>query len=365
MPPEVPPVASAPADRRLVLVAGTGRSGTSTLAGVLRRLGLHVPQPEVGSDDTNPRGFGEPQWVVDFHDRLLHQANVQVSDARPMAWKLTAEVADLPEAHERLDAWLGDQLDRADVVLVKDPRLSWFLPLWTAVARQRGVEPAFVTMLRPPPEVVGSKRTYYNARLLDGQGVAAWVNMMLGTERATRDSSRVLVRYHDLLQAWEHVVTSIGKELELAPLTGIDEHTRAEVAGFVDPGLRRISLTWDELDLPERLATLARSAWTSLDELATADSHGGPELRARLDELSDLYEAYYLESEAVTQSSVLAARADERRRTAAGAPPITGRMALLALAVAVARRLPGWVRRLAPASTRARVRGQLRGRRVE
>ena len=31
----------------LVLVSGSGRSGTSSLAGTLKRLGLHVPQPEV------------------------------------------------------------------------------------------------------------------------------------------------------------------------------------------------------------------------------------------------------------------------------------------------------------------------------
>ncbi len=98
---------SATADRRLVLVAGTGRSGTSTLAGILRRLGLHVPQPEVGSDSTNPRGFGEPQWVVDFHDELLTDANVQVSDARPLAWERTGELAERPEVQQRLNAWLG------------------------------------------------------------------------------------------------------------------------------------------------------------------------------------------------------------------------------------------------------------------
>ncbi|MGZ4640147.1 MAG: sulfotransferase family protein, partial [Actinomycetes bacterium] len=53
--------------RRLVLVAGVGRSGTSVFAGILRQAGFHVPQPEVDADSTNPKGFGEPRWVVDFH----------------------------------------------------------------------------------------------------------------------------------------------------------------------------------------------------------------------------------------------------------------------------------------------------------
>jgi hypothetical protein len=358
VPSSAPPVTTR---RRLVLVAGTGRSGTSTLVGVLRRLGLHVPQPEVGSDPTNPRGFGEPQWVVDFHDELLRRAHVQVSDGRPVAWQRTAELAARPEAQQQLGSWLGEQLDQAEVLVVKDPRLAWFLPLWTAAARAQGVDPAFLTMLRPPPEVVGSKRTYYNARLQDGQGVAAWLNMMLGTERATRGSRRVLVRYHDLLQGWEQVVTSIGKELDLAPLTEIDRRTREEVGHFVDPGLRRINLTWNDLDLPDRLATLARGSWASLDELASADDDDREQL-ASLDNFRELYESYYLESEVVSQSTLIAARQEAHRRGVE--TPISGRTALIALVTSGARRLPHWMRRLVPASLRARVRAQLGGRRV-
>ena len=44
---------------------------------------MHVPQPEVIADSSNPKGFGEPQWAVELHDRLLSEAGVQVSDSRP------------------------------------------------------------------------------------------------------------------------------------------------------------------------------------------------------------------------------------------------------------------------------------------
>ncbi len=84
-----------PADypRKVLFVAGAGRSGTSTMAGLMQILGLHVPQPEVVADETNPKGFGEPRWVVDHHDRLLKEAVVQVSDARPEAWFETGRIS--------------------------------------------------------------------------------------------------------------------------------------------------------------------------------------------------------------------------------------------------------------------------------
>ena len=69
-----------------MLVVGVGRSGTSLLTGILGQLGLHIPTPEVKADETNPRGFGEPRWVVDFHSRLLRAERVTVNDARPAAF---------------------------------------------------------------------------------------------------------------------------------------------------------------------------------------------------------------------------------------------------------------------------------------
>jgi len=73
-------------ERELILVVGVGRSGTSLLTGILGQLGVHIPQPEVKADDTNPRGFGEPRWVVDFHTRLLREQRITVNDSRPQAW---------------------------------------------------------------------------------------------------------------------------------------------------------------------------------------------------------------------------------------------------------------------------------------
>ena len=123
-----------PRARTLVLVAGSGRSGTSLFTGILQRLGYTVPKPEVPADPTNPRGFAESQWVVDFHTRLLKEARVQTADARPAAWAEMARVSLDDTTRAELRAWLGEQFARGDDVIIKDPRLSWFLPLWRSCA---------------------------------------------------------------------------------------------------------------------------------------------------------------------------------------------------------------------------------------
>ena len=86
---------------RVVLVAGAGRSGTSTIAGALSMLGLHLPEPQVPADDTNPRGFYETQWVVDFHKAMLKRSPVvRTLDSRPEAPELARSLPTPSDAAE-------------------------------------------------------------------------------------------------------------------------------------------------------------------------------------------------------------------------------------------------------------------------
>src|SRR3954452_6833855 len=226
------------AERSLVLVAGSGRSGTSLFSGMLQRLGYHVPQPEVPADDTNPKGFAESQWVVDFHTRLLRSAGVQVSDARPAAWAQTAQVA-LDETVEReLRTWLEGQFrDGGDHLIVKDPRLSWFLPLWRRVAEGYGVTPSFVTMLRHPAAVIASKQRWYGGWQGEAARCAGWVNFTLYTERATRGAPRAFVHYDDLLDDWTKTIGHVGEALDLSVVRDASAQSMREVHGFVDRSL--------------------------------------------------------------------------------------------------------------------------------
>lgn len=340
--------------RRIVFVVGSGRSGTSTMSGALKTLGMHVPQPEVAADATNPKGFGEPQWVVDFHAELLQRCGVQVSDSRPAAWFESGKTASFEPSRERLHAWLDDQLVHGGPELVvKDPRLSWFLGLWRSAAIRSQATPGYVTMLRHPAEVVGSKQKYYAGggatRAGEIQRTAAWINMMLGTERATRGSTRVFVRYADLLQDWTIPLFDIGRRFDLTSLQEANaNHVRA-VHAFIDPSLRRVDATWTDLDVPARLRDLAQETWDALDPLAEPDRDTA-EAQARLDELRTAYADMYGEAEAIAQSTTLAARRQGLATLPQPAQAVVKRGA---------DRVPHSVRAIIPASARRSVRKAL------
>ncbi len=221
--------------RTVLLVAGAGRSGTSTLAVLLQILGMHVPTPEVAADASNPKGFGEPRWVVDHHDALLAEAGVAVGDARPQAWFETGRIAARDEERARIAAWLEGHLAAHPELVVKDPRLSWFLGLWRVAAERAEARPVVATMLRPPAEVAGSRAKYYNNKLGAAHLVASWVNMLLHTELATRDSPRVFVRYADLLDDWVRTTQHVGSTLDLRHVLDARERAAARRAPLHRP----------------------------------------------------------------------------------------------------------------------------------
>lgn len=295
---------SAASGRTLLLVAGSGRSGTSLFSGILARLGFHVPQPEVAADDTNPRGFSESKWVVAFHTKLLQRAGVQVADARPAAWALTANVALDEEVERELRTWLEAEFRRGDHVVIKDPRLSWFLPLWRSCGEGVGAAVRFATVLRHPAAVIESKQRSYGGWQGDVDRTAGWLNQSLFTERATRDHPRVVVRYEDLLDDWTRVVGRAGEELGLAVVRDAPAAAIVQVHEFVDRSLSRSRPSWDEHEIPDGLRELADEVWDLLSGVAAGE--GSEASVERLEAARAAYIELYEDAEAIAQSSIAA-----------------------------------------------------------
>ena len=329
--------------RRLVLVVGVGRSGTSLLTGVLGQVGFHIPQPEVQADDTNPRGFGEPRWVVDFHRKLMRKARVTVFDSRPEAFDATRAAGDDPERQAELREWLARELDENAAVVVKDPRTSWFLPLWMRCADELGVTPDFATMLRHPAETVTSATKSYGDYLPAAARAGAWANVALETERATRGARRVFARYEDLLADWRREVTRMGECLELPQLAAIDPARAAAVDEFVDPTLHRNRVDWDDLEspVPAAVRDVVDTAWVRLQALAGPQGNE-PATLAALDDSRAAYAALYAGAEALVHSTI-------RARRGGAAPPAAPPSTYLK----IARRIPPRYRKLIRRALRA------------
>jgi hypothetical protein len=306
---------TAPAGREVVFVVGSGRSGTSTVTGVLQRVGLHVPAPEVPADSTNPRGFAEPQWVVRLNQQLLDGACVRMVDARPSAWDDCAAAADNARVRRRVDKWLARELVAHPRLAVKDPRLSWFIGTWTGAAQRNNADLGFVTMLRPPTEVLGSMSLHYHTRSGPVHGVAQWLNMLLGTERRTRGHRRAWLAYDRLLADPVEALGHIALSMEWPSLHNPSASQQRAVRDFVEPALRRSTTSWDGIEVPDQLRELAEDTWWALSQMA----NGEPTSPPLLDECWERYVEIYSVAEALTVSTAHAWRQRAlQRRSMAG-----------------------------------------------
>jgi hypothetical protein len=351
----------------LVLVSGSGRSGTSSLAGTLKRLGLHVPQPEVEASETNPRGFYEPQWVIDFHKRHLKELALFNIDSRPAAVDLVAHYVESGKPTAELHEWLSGQLGFGQIV-VKDPHAFWFAQVWEQVTAELDVDLRWLTALRHPAEVVGSRDIAYLSSQSDDlrltketSNVAGWVHAALLTEQAGRGGKRAFVRYVDLLADWRAALAPVQQQLDLAFNTDLTSSEHHDVDDFIEPSMRKSTVTWDDVRTPDWLRDMAEEVWHLLGVLTTSPHDA--DAQARLDEIHQDYTARYADAVALTfdhtrAESVLAGREardaqrgtvqqlrrdlEEARRhghAGADAPAVGGREAAAILRRAVVRRV--------------------------
>jgi hypothetical protein len=203
--------------------------------------------------------------------------------------------------------------------------------------------------------------------------LAAWTNIMLHTELATRGSARVFMRYHDLLADWTTSVFRAGNTLGIKAIQHAGPDNIDAVHDFIDPALRRMHSTWDDFSGPGQLRVLAEGTWDELNKLAEPDGDTA-EVQTALDSLREQYTALYLDAEAIARSSLQAAarRATARATgTASGdtsapdAEPSSRPIETPARGSRVERLVtlvPGGVRARVPARVRARIRGALRSR---
>ncbi len=302
--------------KRLLLVTGSGRSGTSSVAGTLKRLGLHVPQPEVPADEKNPLGYYETQWVADFHKDWLDAIHVRTIDTRPHAGD-AAMATVTPEREAEFRDWLAAELAArpdGDVVMIKETRAYWVYPLWQRVAAATGAELMSLTMLRHPTQVVRSRDTAYLSGRSDEfrieretANVAAWMNSVFVTERATRDNPRAFVPYYDLVEDWRSAMTRAGQQLaldtgELAAPHPVDD--------FITPSLNRSSDSWDGLHVPDALRDLAEQTWSAANVLVDAPDDAAAQ--AELERLAAAYADIYATAAALAADEKKAALLAER-----------------------------------------------------
>ncbi len=218
--------------RTALLIAGMHRSGTSAAAGLFAQLGAALGPRLMPPSADNPKGYFENLDVVGIHDALLNAFGRSWLDPRslPQDWLQHPVTAAIE--HGALSHWLDTTFASDPVILVKDPRISRFLPLWCKVLRAKGFDTRVLHVVRHPAEVAASLHARDSMAWNTGLLLWAVYNMEIANCRQSADI-RVL-NYPDFMHG---DLKGIDDELLTRLGTG-REQARQVAAQFLEPGLR-------------------------------------------------------------------------------------------------------------------------------
>ena len=126
-----------PKTKKMIVVLGAHRSGTSLCAAAVECLGADLGMDTLYANVENRKGFFEHPQVVQFNDRLLQTLGGSwdnplfdgpeaISHADLTAWRL--------EASQLITRLFGD----IDVAALKDPRMCQLIDFWVPVFKACG-----------------------------------------------------------------------------------------------------------------------------------------------------------------------------------------------------------------------------------
>lgn len=285
-------------EKRLVVVLGGHRNGTSAITRALVALGVELGEtllPPVQGD--NDKGYWEDSDINDLHHDLLDHLGVQWSDLQwPNETDLASETLGLFKlrALEMLRSKAADH----PVFGLKNPRISRLLPFWQDVFGRLQREVCYVIAVRNP---LSAQRSIAKGNLRGDipseKAHYLWLSHVVPSVCYTRGSRRVVVDYDRMLADPRGQISRISRALELKPLSveAVEEYA----GGFLQLDLRRNIFRSDDFSLSSELPAEAVEAFSLLeraaDDMSSLDEDGFNDQFMRfMDRLEGLRPAFNL-----------------------------------------------------------------------
>ena len=262
----LPPVDTA---RRVYVVAGMHRAGTSVVARALQALGVNLGERLMSADQRmNARGFFEDVDLVRIDDALLAACGADWKNSAlldDVDWTADAFAACADDARTLLAARLA-----ADGTFgCKDPRLPRLLPFWQRQFADAGVADHYVIAIRHPLSVIASLTT--RDQLDERRSASLWLTHLVCAMHYTAGRKSVVVDYDRMLEAPERELERMRTMLAL-PLAPDAATANARFSReFLAQALRHTEHGTADL-ATSNLPPAVLDAWTLASALARDDN---------------------------------------------------------------------------------------------
>ena len=247
----------------LVVVLGMHRSGTSSAAGALVRLGAAAPRHLLAPNADNERGFWESPVIVDLNNAILAAAGSNWKDWRKFdlnnidALKANAFRARAKEA-------LAEEFGDVGFAVMKDPRMCRLMPFWGPVFADAKWSVRALLPIRSPLEV--GRSLYCRDGLSPAYGCLLWLRHVLDAELETRGMARAVLDWPQFLGDRRRALTRVSEQWGLM-WPYLYEDVLAEVDEFVSADLRHQRASEADLQTHPAVNDLVRRTYTAMIDL--------------------------------------------------------------------------------------------------
>lgn len=251
-------------DKRLVVVLGMHRSGTSAVARALRILGVSLGERMLSRNEWNPSGYWEDLDCFLLSVGMLRALSASWHSLAPLPADFVTRLRDRGFLL-RAATLLREKLSAVPAFGFKDPRVAILLPFWKEVFSQTGADVSYVLVVRSPVSVADSlsRRHHFDLR----KSVNLWLMYCVAMMEGTADAhGRVLVDYDRLM---EDPVREVGRMAAALSLPVDGGELNAYRTEFLDGKLRHAAGDVDDLTLNELTATTAGPLYRALLAAAT------------------------------------------------------------------------------------------------
>lgn len=274
--------------RDVLFILGMHRSGTSVTTRICSLLGAQLPKTLLKPNVGNPKGYWESDVIVRHNEQALNKEGFSWFDLpswsvlRSVGQKYISSSSDFLEILE--SEYISQECDGMPI-LIKDPRISLFLPEYENLIDQSKTYGKIRTIicLRSPLEVAGS--IYERDQLDKISSQMVWLTYMLHAEKSTRHLDRSFVKYTDLFT--DNAYDLFLRNTNSLNLNWLNDSvsTRQSIDDFITPNLYRQKSKTVDMVMPY----LVEKAYMAFLKLANnQDVHKTIEV---LDECFDILES--------------------------------------------------------------------------
>lgn len=201
--------------KRIILVVGPCRSGTSALTKGLSALGVLLTAPSFKFLPHNTKGDWEDPQFQNFNNEILNKLSFSAKRSRRLLSITEEEVNFLCKQGflEQASQLLSEKIPDSQPLGMKYPWVSILLPFWKKAFKKLDLHVSFVIALRNPESVVASTTTFTKEPAEKPFWI--WVSFLLSCLEESEGYQRILVDYDQLLKDPTAQVKRMANALEL------------------------------------------------------------------------------------------------------------------------------------------------------